>query len=223
MTTVRLFLPVCLVLFLPLVILPMESEGADTFAAETEGAAIVAEGNIAGAQAEALHSALVRAVKDAAASWFPSPLPTEKAEALAEIAGRAESFVETYRIDGETKDENVLFVRVRAAVSLPALRAELERAGLLFQGAGNERRTVAVVVRGFSSYGDYAGFRDLLQAGRAGIERVVTRRMEWGAVQWDVDIRGTADDVVKELERTSKLSFQIKRIAPDSVDLQIIK
>ncbi len=223
MTTVRLFLPVFLVLFLPLVILPVESEGADTFAAETEGAAIVAEDNIAGAQAEALHSALVRAVKDAAASWFPSPLPTEKSEALAEIAGRAESFVETYRIDGETRDENVLFVRVRAVVSLPALRAEMERAGLLSRGAGDERRTVALTVRGFGNYGDYTGFRELLRAGRAGIERVATRRMEWGAVQWDVDIRGTAEDVVKELERTSKLSFQIKQVGPDSVDLRIIK
>ncbi len=223
MTTVRLFLLVFLVLFLPLVILPMESEGADTFAAETEGAAVVTGSNIAGAQAEALHAALVHAVEEAAATWFDSPLPQQKAERLAEIARRAESFVETYRIDGETKDENILFVRVRAVVFLPALRAALEGAGLLSRDMGEERRTVAVVVRGFSSYGDYAGFRDLLQAGRAGIERVVTRRMEWGAVQWDVDIRGGAEDVVKELERTSKLSFHIKRVTPDSVDLQIIK
>ncbi len=223
MTTVRLFLPVCLVLFLPLVILPMESEGADTFAAETEGAAVMTGSNIAGAQAEALHAALVRAVEEAAASWFDSPLPPQKAERLAEIARRAESFVDTYRIDGETKDENILFVRVRAVVSLPALRAALEGAGLLSRDREQERRTVAVVVRGLSSYGDYAGFRDLLQAGRAGIERVVTRRMEWGAVQWDVDIRGAAEDVVKELERASKLSFHIKRVTPDSVDLQIIK
>ena len=43
------------------------------------------------------------------------------------------------------------------------------------------------------------------------------------ASRQDVDIRGGAEDVVKELERASKLSFHIKRVTPDSVDLQIIK
>ncbi|OPY93541.1 MAG: hypothetical protein A4E73_00019 [Syntrophaceae bacterium PtaU1.Bin231] len=223
MKTVRLALSLCLVLFLPLVMQPAESEGADTFSAETEGAAVVKDTNIAGAQEEALHAALVRAVEEAAAAWFASPLPPDKAEKLAKIAGRAESFVETYRIDGETRDENLLFVRVRAVVHLPSLRAELEKAELLPRAEGEGRRTVALVVRGFGTYGDYTGFRDLLQAGRGGVERVVTRRLEWGAVRWDVDIRGTAEDVVKALERTSKLSFHVKRVGPDIVELQIIK
>jgi len=219
----RLFLPICILVSLHLSILPVYSEDTDTFVTETEGVGEVTGGDVAGAQAEALHHALVRAVEEAAASWLPPPLPDPMLTQLMSVAAKAESFIETYRIAGETREQNVLFVRVRAAVHLPALRNELERAGLLRKTSGGERRVVAVVVRGLRAYGEYAKIRDQLQVGRSGIESIVPTRMEWGLVRWEVGIRGTAEDVVKELERSVQVSFQVTRTDPDIVELQIIR
>jgi hypothetical protein len=169
---------------------------------EVNGNAPVSDGDLARARNEAVQDALRKAVEQVAGKWFPSLESGKKAQLFREqIVGRAETYIQGYRIVSEITTPESYSVTVRATVFAESVRSDLQGLDLIKQTQMNlPVSRISLTIRGLRSYGDYAKCRGTLKDRIVGMREFTLREASWGWVRFDIAIDGTAQKVAEQIQ-----------------------
>jgi hypothetical protein len=178
-------------LFAVMICFPVASAGeggAQTQIVETEGSAPVAGGDLARAMNEAVRDALQKAVEQVAGRWFAPQDAARKSQAFNEqIIGRAEGFIQEYRVVSGITAFDVYTVAIRASVLADNLRSELLRLGLIRPPQQkNALAQISLTIRGIHTYGDYVKCRGILKDRIPGIREIILREASWSLARFDI-------------------------------------
>lgn len=201
------------------ILFPLHSPGqekGDVRTFETEGMAAVIGSDLARAREGAVRDALQKAVEQATEQWLTLPSEGRREELLRErIYGRAEEFVQDYRILFEMADEDIYFVTVRATVIANEIRKDLQELGLVEPPAANPAtKRMILTIRGIRGYGDYVRVKGALKAKESGIREAIPREASPGAASFDIVVEGAAATAAEALKKrlAADLSHQDDRL-----------
>lgn len=200
-------------LFALVICFPAASRGEESASiqvVEAEGSASVTSGDLARARSEAVREALQKAVEQVAARWLSPQDVTGKSQVIRErITGRAEGFIQEYRIVSETTALEVHTVAVRASVLADTLRKDLLELGLIRPTQLKIPVTrISLTLRGIRTYGDYVKCRAILQDRIPGIREIVLREASWSVARFDLGAEGTVPTLAERLRE--KLAVEIQ-------------
>lgn len=199
--------PLLFISFLFLTILsPLNSPGqekGDNRTFETEGVAAVTGADLARARGEAVRDALQKAVELAAEQWL-TPSSDRRHEVLLRerIYGRAEEFVQDYRILFEKADEDIYFVTVRVTVVLQEIRKDLQELGLIEPPvAYPASKRMILTIRGIRDYSDYLRVKGVLKTKESGIREAIPREASPETVSFDIRVEGAVATAAEALKK----------------------
>jgi hypothetical protein len=160
---------------------------------ESEGSSIIVGNDRARARNEAVRDALQKAVAQVAGLWLAPQNDTRKSDLLKEqIYGKAEGFIQDYRIISEVVSQDFYTVAIRASVLADAVRGDLRGLGLI--GPAEVKRPlnrISLVIRGIRDYNGYSRCQGILREGKTGIREVILREASWGLARFDVTAETT--------------------------------
>ncbi len=188
-------------------VFPQENND-NIWTAETDGAGLVTNDDVAGARRKAISDALRNAVEQAVATLIPGRLTDQKSRSISDsIYARSDQYIRDYKINTEKQVEKLYAVKVRSAVFIDSIRDDLQRLGLLGTGKSRAQETeVVLVVNGLTSCTDYAGVKELLKTKLKGVKNVYQRELTWGRARLHLYIQGTVQSFSDELTQSGQFS-----------------
>ncbi|MEA2014509.1 MAG: hypothetical protein U9N38_04290 [Thermodesulfobacteriota bacterium] len=196
---------------------------------ETEGACTVYGNDRMTARDNAIDDSMRKAVERVVCKYISENVAIENADVINDkIYSKPEGYIQDYSILKEDMADGLYRVRVRVSLSVGDIKNSLGMVGVLadeWQPEEYITMVVVVIISGIEKYGDFKMFRETLETDIKGVDAVRLRKMGSGVVVMDVDIRGNAAGLARELTLREFGDFSLDLINndPDVIELNMVK
>jgi hypothetical protein len=201
----------------------------DTIGVETEGTYPLYGNDQSAARDGAIDDAMKKAVERVVGMLVSQEPATETLDLLVHtIYPKHQQYVQDYRILSEGIDDGLYHVRIRATLSQSAIKNDLKAVGIFTEGLPSddeEPSVVSVTIHGIERCRDYHVLKETLLKNIRGVNAVRPRRMGSGVAVMDVEMRGGAALLAKELQfqEFSGFMLYVAQMSRDTIEFNMAK
>ncbi len=203
--------------------------GHEIIGIETEGTCPLYGNDHSTARDRAIDDSMKRAVERVVGMLVSQELATGTLDLLVHsIYPKYQLYIQDYRILSEGIDDGLYHVRIRATLSQSAIKDDLEAVGILTERLPSEDEDPAIVsvtIRGIERCRDYHVLTETLVKNIRGVSAVHPRRMGSGVAVMDVEMRGGAALLAKDLQLQEfrRLILYVAQMSRDTIEFNIAK
>ena len=201
----------------------------DTIGIETEGTCPLYGNDRSTARDSAIDDSMKKAVERVVGMLVTQEPAAETLDLLIHtIYPKHQQYVQDYRILSEGIDDGLYHVSIRATLSQSAIKNDLKALGIFKEGLPSEDEVstiVSVTIRGIERCRDYHVLKEALLKNIRGVNTVHPRRMGSGVAVMDVEMRGGAALLAKELQLQDFRHFilYVAQMSRDTIQFNMAK
>ena len=196
---------------------------------ETEGTCFISNDDITPARERAIDDSIKKAVQYVVGTLLSEDVVSEKSDVIdSNIYSKSKDYIQDYRILGESAEDGLYRVNIRAKLSLENIEHDLRMLGVMTDERQSEEHApmmVVIMVSGIEKYGYLKMLRETLETGIREVNVVRLRKMGSDMVVMDAEMQGDTFELASRLTLKDFKGFSlcVTNITENTIEFNMVK